>query len=238
MNPKEIFEKQYGEKKLVSVTSFSFLRKRFKAFDLNRENLVVSLLDGGESLLDVGCGNGLLMFRVKKKFNELYGVDISPSRIQESQKIAKQKFPNDNGLHFSTCDINEGIGFQNEMFDAVTCIATLQYLYDPYFVIGEINRILKTKGIFILEVPNIAYLKYRIQLLFGKLPRTSSAINWEEIGWDAGSLHYFTKKSLRKLLEGSGFKIVKVSGSGLFPQFRNWWSSLLTGDLCIKVIKE
>ena len=88
-----------------------------------------------------------------------------------------------------------------------------------------------------MQVPNIAYLKYRIQLFFGKLPVTSSPFNWKEIGWDGGHLHYFTKKTLSKLLEESGFKIVKVSGSGLFAQFRNWYPSLLTGDIIIKAQK-
>lgn len=238
MNPKQLYEKQYGEKKLVSVPSFPFLRKIFKRFDLSREDLAINLLENaGGRLLDVGCGSSSLIFKVRKKFNEVYGIDISQSRIQEAQEIAKQKFPDDNNLHFSVCDVNKGIDFPDEMFDVVTCIAVIEHIFDPYFVVGEINRVLKGNGILVLEVPNIAYLKYRIQLLFGKLPVTSSPYNWKEIGWDGGHLHYFTKKALCQLLEESGFRVLKVSGSGLLAKFRNWWPSLFTGDLVVKAQK-
>lgn len=239
MNPQELYEKQYGEKKLVSISSFPFLRKLFKKFDLHREDLAINLLQNirGEKLLDIGCGSGSLIFKARNKFDEFYGIDISPSRIEEVQEAVKQKFPDNSKLHFSTCDINKGINFSDETFDAVTCIAVLEHIFDPYFAISEINRVLKNNGILILEVPNITYLKYRIQLLFGKLPVTSSPLNWKEIGWDGGHLHYFTKKTLCKLLQESGFGIIKISGVGLFAKFRNWWPSLLTGDLVIKAQK-
>lgn len=239
MDPKTLYEKQFGEGKLVDVVSFPFLRRIFKRFDLNREDVAISLLSNPEGkFLDIGCGDGSLIFKVREKFNEVYGIDISPSRIQKAQKIAKQKFPNDNSLYFSTCDIDEGIDFPDEMFDVVTCTAVLEHIFDVYFVVDEIQRILKKRGIFILEVPNIAYLKYRIQLLFGKLPVTSSPLNWKEIGWDGGHLHYFTKKTLCNLLEEFGFKVIKISGSGFLAKFRNWWPGLLMGDLVIKAKKQ
>ena len=77
-------------------------------------------------------------------------------------------------------------------------------------------------------------------MLFGQLPITTSPNNWydwEKVSWDRGSLHYFNLASLKWLLELNGFKIEKVTGSGLFARFRNWWSSLLCGDICIKARK-
>lgn len=238
MKPKELYEKQYGEKKIVNISSLPLLRKVCKKFDLSREDLALNLLENrGGKLLDIGCGEGSLILKARERFNEVYGVDISPSRIKKAQELTRQKFPDDNKLHLSAFDINEGINFPGEMFDIVFCVAVLEHIFDPYFVLAEIYRILKPKGIFILEVPNIAYFKYRVQLLFGKLPVTSSSFNWKEIGWDGGHLHYFTQKSLCRLLQESGFRILKIRGSGLFANFRNWWPSLLTGDLIVKAQK-
>lgn len=39
------------------------------------------------------------------------------------------------------------------------------------------------------------------------------------------------------LFEQQGFKIEQITGSGFLAKFRNWWPSLLTGDLFIKARK-
>lgn len=237
MNEKELYEKQYGQKKLINANSFPFLRKTFKKFDLHREELTLSLMDNGERLLDVGCGDGSLIFKAREKFTQLYGIDISPSRIEEANQMAVKKNDGGNNFHFSVCNINEKIDFQDNLFDSVISIAVIEHVFAPYCVVAEIYRVLKLGGIFIIDVPNIAYIRHRIHLLFGKLPITSSPYNWKEIGWDGGHLHYFTKNALCKMLEECGFRILKVSGSGLFADFRNFYPPLLTGDLCIKAQK-
>lgn len=237
MNEKELYEKQYGQQKLIKTISFPLLRKIFKKYDLHREDLALSLLDTADRLLDVGCGDGSLILKARKKFKELYGIDISQSRINKAQHNAAEKFAEDHDIHFSVCNINNKIDFPDSMFDVVTSIAVIEHMFDPYFIVGEIHRVLKKNGILIVNVPNIAYIKHRIKLLFGHLPITSSAHNWKEIGWDGGHLHYFTRKTFCTLLQECGFEIIKVTGSGLFANLRNFYPSLLTGDICIKARK-
>jgi 2-polyprenyl-3-methyl-5-hydroxy-6-metoxy-1,4-benzoquinol methylase len=237
MNEKELYEKQYGDKKLISKNSFLMLRRVFANLDIHREDLALSLLDGGEKLLDVGCGNGSLVFKARTKYKQVYGIDISPSRIKEAQMNNMQS-PDMNACKFAVCNINEKLDFPDAMFDAATSIAVIEHVFDPYFVVAEVFRVLKPGGIFIAEVPNIAYIKQRINLLLGKLPVTSFPYNWKEIGWDGGHLHYFTEKTFCCLLEECGFKVLKVTGSGLLAQFRNFYPSLLTGDICVKAIKK
>jgi 2-polyprenyl-3-methyl-5-hydroxy-6-metoxy-1,4-benzoquinol methylase len=237
MDEKSLYEKQYKEKKLINATSFKTLRSIFKTKDLHREDLALSLLDNGERLLDVGCGSGTLMIEAKAKFREVHGVDISPFRIDEAVRTTKQLFPEECGFYFAVCNINKKIDYPEEMFDSVTCIAVIEHIFDPYFVLNEIHRVLKPKGKLIVEVPNIAYIHHRIRLLLGRLPITSSPHNWKEIGWDGGHLHYFTVKEFCILLRECGFEIIKVRGSGLFANIRGFYPSLLTGDICVKAIK-
>ena len=199
MNEKELYERQYGAKKLISINSFPLLRRLFKKYDLHREDLALSLIDSGEKLLDVGCGSGSLVFKAKDKFGEVYGIDISPSRIDEAKKSAVKKFGENNNFHFSVCNINEKINFPDNMFDAITSIAVIEHVFDPYFIVGEVHRVLKTGGFFVADVPNIAYLRQRIHLLFGKLPVTSSPWNWKEL---MVLLHQSLLQNLPQRLQG------------------------------------
>jgi len=237
MQPEDLFKKQYIEHELkTDYTSFKWLRKVFKKYDIHREDVAVSLLERGNTLLDIGCGEGFLLLKARNKYANLYGVDIVSQRLEIAmENFKKEKI--ETRVILKTSDTNEGLEFEDNFFDAVTIIATLQLIYNPFSTIKEINRVSKEGGILIVQVPNVGYFRQRIRVLFGKLPVTSSPYNWEEIGWDGGALHYFTLNSLKWLLESQGFKIEKVTGSGLFAMLRCWWPSLLSGDICIKARK-
>jgi 2-polyprenyl-3-methyl-5-hydroxy-6-metoxy-1,4-benzoquinol methylase len=236
MNVEQLYENQYARRQLVKVKS-SPVRKTFVRFGLNREELALSLLDEGRRLLDVGCGSGSLMFGAREKFDELYGVDVSAYRVDEAERKAREQFGDAHRLHFLVANADDKLDFPDEMFDAVTSIAVIEHVFDPYAVIGEMHRVLRPGGILVVQVPNIAYIKHRIHLLLGKLPVTASPHNWREIGWDGGHLHHFTLGSLRELLQEMGFRVLKVRGSGLFSKVRGLRASLLTGDLCLKAQK-
>lgn len=206
-----------------------FLLKRF---EVHRSTVVFDLLEKGSKMLDVACGNGDLAITALAKFNNIYGIDISKSLILKAKELLKRnKIEN---VTLEICDVNRGLPFKNEYFDTVTSIAALAFFLDPYFVMSEFNRVLKNKGILIIEVPNLAYLPRRFTLLFGKLPKVASTNS----GWDGGHLHNFTKEEMERLLTDSGFKIVKVTGSGIFANLRNWWPSLLCGNIIIKAVKK
>lgn len=238
MNEKELYEKHYEENKLKTYENLlPRWRKMLKSFDLHREELALSLLEGGEKFLDVGCGNGSLAFKTSKKFTEVYGVDICETSIRDA-KQSINLFTGESKFYFHVCNINEKVDFPDRMFDAVTSIAVIEHVFDPYCLVREVHRVLKPGGIFVAQVPNIAYLKHRIWLLMGQLPVTAYPYNfWTELGWDGGHLHYFTKKTFCGLFEDCGFSIKEVSGSGLLAKFRNFYPALLTGDIFVKAKK-
>lgn len=240
MDYKKFYEKQYGVKKLINVSQRQFfgLRKILKKYDWDRYIVSKQLAGSGERILDIGCGNGNMLQKIKDRYQKLYGVDISPFRLEEAKKITKNLYPSDIlKFKFLEGNADNTLSFPDDFFDTIICIAVIEHVYDIFSLIREMYRVLKPDGYVIAQVPNIAYFKHRISLLFGKLPVTSSPYNWQEIGWDGGHIHYFTMDKFCWLFESQGFHIEKKSGSGFFAKFRNWYPSLLTGDLFIKAKK-
>jgi len=206
-----------------------FLLRRF---EVHRIRAVFELLENGERIIDVACGSGDFALLASKYFKEVYGVDISSEKISKAKKQAKDE--NIKNVIFDIYDVNGGLKFKKEYFNAVTAIAALAFFFDPYFIMSEFRRILKKGGVLIVEVPNLAYLPRRITLLLGHLPKVAST----DIGWDGGHLHNFTQNSLVKLIENSGFRVLKITGSGIFANLRNFWPSLLCGNIIVKAVKK
>jgi ubiquinone/menaquinone biosynthesis C-methylase UbiE len=222
------YEKQYKRGETKGPRWYQLL----KPFTRNREEVVFSLLSHGDKLLDVGCGEGWLARKASLGYREVVGIDIALNRLEIAKKRAeKEKVSN---LKFSVVNFEEkGLPFKNEEFDVITCLSVLEYFFDPYFAMDEFYRVLKEKGILIIEVPNIAFLPERIKLLLGKLPGVAFAE-----GWAGGRLHNFTMSTLEQLFIDSGFQPVKKTGSGFLWFLRNWRPSLLCGDVIIKGVKK
>jgi len=222
----KVYNSVYGHEKSSYESPYgfvAFLYKILKKREVNRYQVAYDLLpsirDG--RLLDLGCGNGDLIFICRSKFRECYGVDISLARVERAKRHALERHID--GLYFCEYDVDKGLPFSDSFFDAVTCIAVLEHVFNPPNVVNEIHRVLKPNGFFIVQVPNVAWFPYRIQLLFGKLPKTDGSY----LGADWEHLHWFTKDVLVKLLLASGFQIKQVTCSGVFAKYRKIWPSLL-----------
>jgi len=227
---KDFYNTMYQEEKPEPGGEWLF--HKLKHFEKHREEAVIELLQKkGDRLIDIACGEGTLIFKIADKFKESWGIDISKERIKRAELEKKQR--NLKNVNFKIVDVDQGLPFKDMSFDVVTAVAALAYFFDPYFAVKEMNRILGKGGVLVIEVPNLAYLPRRIELFLGRQPWTSSGG-----GWDGGHLHYFTQGSLVDLIENSGFEIVKISGSGVFADLRNWYPSLLCGDLIVKAVKK
>jgi len=116
-----------------------------------REKIVRLLgLKNRDRLLDVGCGTGSLLIVAKKLYTEItaVGVDID----EQILKIAKNKIQKENlKIEFIKTSADK-LSFDNSSFDVV--VSSLVFHHLPLdvkkYTIGEIRRILKKDGRFLL----------------------------------------------------------------------------------------
>ncbi len=139
------------------------------------------------SLLDIGCGTGYFMDLACSRGWKVEGVDISCDAIN----YAGDHY----GLNVRNCDLAE---LPKHAYSAITLWDVLEHLNDPSGLLSEIHQLLKHNGIMAISTPNVYGISTRIT------GRYSSIFNTKD------HLFYFSDDTLRKTIEKSGFRVVKM----------------------------
>lgn len=144
-----------------------------------------------KSVLDVGCGTGkLVMFLNDSKFQAI-GVDNS--------KIAL-KFANKNKPRAFYLASAFNLPFQNNQFDLVTCISTIEHLKKNEIstFLKEAFRVLKPSGFIFIVTPN-----------FSSPMRFLKGQQWFAYK-DPTHITFLTPTSLKRLLINHGYHNIKT----------------------------
>ena len=108
----------------------------------------------GLSILDVGCGGGLLSEEFAKSGAEVTGIDIS----ENSLKIARtHAVENDLTINYKS-GYAENIPANDNTFDVVICADCIEHVNNLEKVISEVSRVLKDSGIFCYDTINRTFL--------------------------------------------------------------------------------
>ncbi len=159
--------------------------------------IISNLIDENSHVLDVGCGDGILMeFLVKEKKVNIRGIEISKTKVQNC--IAK-------GLTIIEGNAEEDLKqFPDKSFDYVILSQTLQAFLNPEKVINELLRIGRQA---IVTIPNFGYWKIRLHLLFkGTMPVTRTLPDeW----YNTPNIHLCTIKDFVFFSKLKNFKLSK-----------------------------
>lgn len=98
----------------------------------------------GAKILDIGCGMGATAEFLEREYGfHCTGIDISEALISEGLKRNK-------GLSLLMCDAHE-LPFDNGSMDGVIAECSFSLMEDRRKVLGEIRRVLKDGGCFVLS---------------------------------------------------------------------------------------
>ena len=163
----------------------------------NEFKVIADLIEKNTRVLDVGCGDGVLMEFLKDNKNiDIRGLEISKNKAQKC--IAKGLTVIEGNAEF---DLKQ---FPDKSFDYVVLSQTLQAFLNPELVINELLRVGKKA---IVTIPNFGYWKVRLHLLLkGTMPVTEALPDqW----YDTPNLHMCTIKDFVYFVKSRNIKIFK-----------------------------
>lgn len=208
--------------------------------DLNLDRWPRDRLEGcvkfsppGGRVLDVGCGNGKLLYNLRHKFDELCGIEFSSARVGAAATALE-------GLKG---DIRQGniegrLSWDDGYFDVIVLSDVIEHIINLWPAMEEISRLLKPDGHVVISTPNVAHLRARLSLLMGVFPSSKPKEGFElrteaELH-DGGHVHYFTYTMLDRLFERYGFTKVERHGIGRLGRLHDLWPPLLS-SACLVV---
>jgi 2-polyprenyl-3-methyl-5-hydroxy-6-metoxy-1,4-benzoquinol methylase len=157
-----------------------------------------------KSLLDVGCGEGVLVHNWAQRLGEarVVGIDLEEPSIQAGWE--RRRAPN---LEYKVMRA-ENLPFAGEEFDVVTAIEVLEHVPAPEHTLSEMARC--GRRYLLVSVPR--------EPLWRMLNLARGAY-WSDLGNTPGHLNHWSKRSFVELLSRYG-EVVQVRSP--FP-----WTMLL-----------
>jgi 2-polyprenyl-6-hydroxyphenyl methylase / 3-demethylubiquinone-9 3-methyltransferase len=158
----------------------------------------------GKTVLDVGCGAGLLCEPLARLGGTVTGVDAAPENAAAATAHAAVSGLD---IDYRSGELSaQGLG----KFDVVTCMEVIEHVTDPAAFVGEIAAHLKPDGLLILSTPNrtTASKLFLVEAAerFGQVPRGTH--DWDQ---------FLTPDEMTALLEDVGLHITNIKGIAFSP---------------------
>lgn len=111
----------------------------------------------GKTVLDVGCGAGILTEAIAQQNAHVTGIDLAPSSILAAQKHAQEA----NLKVKYECIATEIFAEKNpHQFDIVVCMELLEHVPNPLLILEACRRLLKPSGLAIFSTINRTPLSF------------------------------------------------------------------------------
>jgi len=117
---------------------------------------IIQEIGSRKTVLDIGCGAGLLTNALAKEGHLVHGIDISESSLA----VAKQ-YDSTQSVSYQKASAYE-LPYPNQSFDVVCAMDVLEHVEEPNRLIAEAGRVLRPGGLFFFHTFNRNLLSYLV----------------------------------------------------------------------------
>jgi 2-polyprenyl-3-methyl-5-hydroxy-6-metoxy-1,4-benzoquinol methylase len=179
----------YNETKFNSISDSTKIDDQINLSSLGLIEKARGGIKGKGKLLELGSGNGTFLRAAKKSGFDVYSVELNEGNYQ--------RLKNEFGDNMHNTDLF-GANFDPNMFDVIYMRDVFEHVPNPKQLLLEMNRVASKDCIIFIQVPNIEGLIYKLVK-----EKHVCVFGYEH-------LNYWSPDTLRKILDLTGFKALKV----------------------------
>ena len=159
-----------------------------------------------ERVLDVGCNTGAFGEGLKARGKvEVWGIELNEDAAAKAASVLDHVI---NDTFGATTAIPDGF------FDVIVFNDVLEHLVDPWDALRVARSKLRTGGCVVASIPNFLHQENLLHIL------RERDFRYEDVGIrDRTHLRFFTRKSVYRLFDDSGYSVKNVAGIN-----ESWWS--------------
>jgi ubiquinone/menaquinone biosynthesis C-methylase UbiE len=171
-----------------------------------RRAFLLGHVDPGQTVLDLGCGDGRFSAELRSHGAQPVAVDVS----REAVRRAREQHPWLDVRHVAEGD---PLPMEDQSVDAVWAGEVIEHVLDPVAWLAEVRRVLRFGGRLLVTTP------YHGRVATALLSLRGHAFD-EHFDPRADHLRFFTARTLDSLLRDGGFRDVRIEAVGGPPILR------------------
>ncbi len=171
-----------------------------------------------KSVLDVGCGGGILSHSMAVRGASVMGVDMGHENL-EAARIHAAKTGMDSRLDFECVPVETLAAQKPASFDVVTCMEMLEHVPDPAAIVQACYDLLKPGGVCVMSTINRNPKSYLFAIVGAEYVLRLMDKGTHDFN------KFITPAELDKMAVDAGFKRFDLTGMHYNPITKHFWLS-------------